>query len=139
MRRYLADAERVEEAHVLADYRLEVCPAQATHDTLTRPIEADRTRVYEDKFCDGKVDVVERKLISIGAKSCRRHGPIRETGKSSSKLTKDDLWPLSVVSFSWTRLCRTTDDQQRIRSSSCDSCDGTQNNDKVVPSCGIGP
>jgi hypothetical protein len=91
VRRHFADAERVEEAHILADHRLEVCPAQTTHDTLTRPIEADRTRVDENEFCDGKVDVIKRKPIGIGAKSCPRDGSICEIGKSFSKLTKYDL------------------------------------------------
>lgn len=96
MRSHFADAESVEEAHILTDYGLEILSPHTTHDTIARPVEANRARVDENEFCNGKVDVVESKLISFGAKSCPRFGSIFEPGESPSKLTKDDLWTLSV-------------------------------------------
>lgn len=149
MGRQLADTDRVEETHVLADDCLEILPAQPTHDPFAGPVEADGADVHEDELGDGEVDIVERKSIGAGAKFRFRYGSIGETGESSSKLAKDDLYVFVLVSFfflvllcpqrqkiekiAWGR----TDDYERVCSSCYKARQRTQHNDESVPSCSI--
>ena len=63
-----ADAERVEEAHILADDGLEICSAHTANNPFTTPVEADCTNVYTDEHTNGNVDIVQGKPRGFGMK-----------------------------------------------------------------------
>ena len=61
-----ADAECVEETHVLADDGFEICSAHTANNALTTPVETDCTDIYADEYTDGDIDIVKGKSRGFG-------------------------------------------------------------------------
>ena len=63
-----ADAECVEEAHVLADDGFEICPAHTANDAFAAPVESNGTDVDAHEHTNGNIDIVQGKSRGFGMK-----------------------------------------------------------------------
>ena len=91
----LAGPELVEESYILAKYSSEILFADLLGDVFPSVDEAHGTYVNRDVFANGQVNEIERKVRQFSIEVMLGQRTVEEVLKYTSKLTKDNLEPIS--------------------------------------------